>query len=1172
VAKGEPRALPGVTVHPSSAFRELALPPSDVLLIPADLEGAETLFGLAPEFGAPIILLQGYGFPDAPLVEANLVGAPHVICTASWLVARAQRAGASTSLVRYGLDRSIFSPGPDAATRGPVASLMTHTLNWKGTADGLAALALAQTRLPDLQVRLFGKADPAGFTPAPANASYLPSPNRLSQVAAVMRESAVFVCASWEEGFGIPGIEAITSGAALATTDTKGSRDYAVHERTALVSTPRDPEALADSVVRLISDPSLRRRLTEAGNRHVRTLCPSWAQATETLVTEAHLAAGQVRQQRRRRRWIAEAGAERRELETEIAGHVQDLAAARQETRRLSAELNETRTARQAAEAAQRDTESARAELQRRLSQLEHELTEAAEQRRTLTRRLTAARADAQVAQAQLSELEGRMGLNRPGPGSGASDPDAGRASLDALEALPSARQPARQPRPTRVNRAAVAAAPPAAAGHPPASASGFADRYDRLLAHPVTDSIDALSRPMPRDRHGVLVRAGEPQEPGEPTVDVVIPVHNALEDTRLCLWALLHRGTRRFRLIVVDDGSDAATAAFLSACAHQLPAMTLIGRSDPPHGYSLAANAGLRASTSDYVVVLNSDTRVTRGWLEQIIHHGELHPELGILGPLSNAASHQSVPQRRDGGSWATNPLPDWLTEDGMALLVATAPRCDPRLPFINGFCYVIRRAVMDAIGLLDEARFPAGFGEENDYSLRAAEAGFGLGVVAGAYVFHAKSRSYGTDARRKLAAGAYRVLHEKHGESRFEAIVAELEADTTLDPTREAIAAATASPTSTEAAIRTATRGPALSVAFVLPGLSRGGSGGSHSIHQEALGLRRLGVDTRILIAAEVAQRARDTYADTGGLFQAFTDVDDLTARCADVDVLISTHFKSVPMVAAVCRAHPQVLPAYYIQDYEPLFEFGDSADNAEAAASYTLIPGALLFAKTHWLANVVSERHGVFVAKVEPSLDSDVYRSEPPAARTGSMRVAAMIRPRTPRRQPRATLEVLERLRRERPGGAAIRTFGCSDAELAELGASTETLAGHAGILTRAEVAQLLGESDVFLDMSTYQAFGRTALEAMACGATAIVPWRGGVSEFVEADVNALAVDTLDPESAYLAATGLIDDPDRLLALRTAAHLTAARHSVARACISEYALLTAAHRRHAEARSAP
>ena len=66
-----------------------------------------------------------------------------------------------------------------------------------------------------------------------------------------------------------------------------------------------------------------------------------------------------------------------------------------------------------------------------------------------------------------------------------------------------------------------------------------------------------------------------------------------------------------------------------------------------------------MRASTGEYVVLLNSDTIVTEGWLDRIVACGEEDDRIGVLGPLSNAASHQSVPELREAGKWATNALP---------------------------------------------------------------------------------------------------------------------------------------------------------------------------------------------------------------------------------------------------------------------------------------------------------------------------------------------------------------------------------------------------------------------------------------------------------------------------------------------------------------------------------
>jgi glycosyltransferase involved in cell wall biosynthesis len=243
--------------------------------------------------------------------------------------------------------------------------------------------------------------------------------------------------------------------------------------------------------------------------------------------------------------------------------------------------------------------------------------------------------------------------------------------------------------------------------------------------------------------------------------------------------------------------------------------------------------------------------------------------------------------------------------------------------------------------------------------------------------------------------------------------------------------------------------------------------------------------------------------------------------------------------------------------------LFMFADAADNEEAAASYTAIPGTLVFAKTHWLCNVVSRRHGVFVAKVEPSIDERLYRpSDDVGVRPGPVRIAAMVRPRTPRRQPFSTVGVLEQLLEKLPGAVEVTTFGCHEPELGKITQSPAIHSSHRGLLKREQVAELLRGSDVFLDMSSYQAFGRTALEAMACGATAVVPRLGGVWDFAQDGRNLLAIDTLDRDAAFEAVASLVDDRERLAELKRAARETASRYSILRAALSEYVVLRHAY----------
>ncbi len=729
-------------------------------------------------------------------------------------------------------------------------------------------------------------------------------------------------------------------------------------------------------------------------------------------------------------------------------------------------------------------------------------------------------------------------------------------------------------------------------------------DQYLPILdgALPCADERDPLSLPCPLDVRGILHEAGSEQEPGEPSVDVVICVRDALREVRECLCSLLAKSDRGLRLILVNDGSDELTTRFLRAFADRHPAVTLIQREQPPHGYTLAANRGIEASRGDYVVLLNSDTVLSAGWLGRIVAYGESHEDVGILGPLSNAASHQSVPLVRDGSAWAVNPLPGWLTVDGMGVVVARgtrhadsggasrtdaggAPQADTRLPFVNGFCYAIKRAVIERVGLLDEERFAGGYCEENDYSQRAREAGFELAVVDDAYVYHAKSRSYGAEGREELARANYEIFLEKHGRERMQALVASMESERGgLAQVRAAVARRIANPRAT-ASLLGGPDGEPLSVVFLLPGLAHGGSGGSHSLYQETRALRSLGVPARIMLPRWDRERAAAVYGDAEEIFQTFADEEELAELTADADVISATHHKSVALLAAIRGRRSDFVPAYYVQDYEPFFTAPYIAQ--EATASYTALPDMLLFAKSHWLCNVVAERHGLFVAKVEPSIDRELFTAAADrntaathrnagahrdaaagdldgAAARGPLRVVAMVRPRTARRQPLATIAVLEELLARHAGEVQVSTFGCYADELRELHPGAEAiLERHLGLLSRAEVAELLRESDVFLDMSVYQAFGRTALEAMACGATAVVPSVGGVWEFVEHGRNALAVDTLGPEGALAALGELAGDRALLERLRSGALETATRYSAIRAALSEYVLFERAHR---------
>ena len=235
--------------------------------------------------------------------------------------------------------------------------------------------------------------------------------------------------------------------------------------------------------------------------------------------------------------------------------------------------------------------------------------------------------------------------------------------------------------------------------------------------------------------------------------------------DVQRCLESIIHHTTHPYALILVDDGSDAPTQDFVRDFATQHGAVVL--HNETPMGYGRAANQGLRHSSAEYALLLNSDTIVTPGWLDKLVCCAESNPQHGLIGPLSNTASWQSIPEVLENDDWASNQLPDGVDVDEMARRVARySARLYPTVPFLNGFCYMIRRRVIEQIGYFDEENFGAGYGEEDDYTLRARQADWLAAVADDTYIYHAQSRSYSHERRRQLTERAGKILAQKHGQ----------------------------------------------------------------------------------------------------------------------------------------------------------------------------------------------------------------------------------------------------------------------------------------------------------------------------------------------------------------------------------------------------------------------
>ncbi|MCC6443904.1 MAG: glycosyltransferase family 2 protein [Armatimonadetes bacterium] len=238
----------------------------------------------------------------------------------------------------------------------------------------------------------------------------------------------------------------------------------------------------------------------------------------------------------------------------------------------------------------------------------------------------------------------------------------------------------------------------------------------------------------------------------------VIIVTYNGLEDcTRPCLESLFGAGGPEFEAVVVDNGSTDGTRGFLLEAARSEPRLipVLNGQN---RGFAGGNNDGIRRASGDAFILLNSDTRVTKRWIQGLTGPLFKDPSIGLTGPVSNAVGNE---QRIH----APGQTPGEVLEAGMEW--AAMSRGDrfetERLSF---FCAALRRETFERIGPLDE-EFGLGFYEDDDYCLRASRAGFRLACAEDVFIYHRGSASFGRapEATRKLMESNRRLLERKHG-----------------------------------------------------------------------------------------------------------------------------------------------------------------------------------------------------------------------------------------------------------------------------------------------------------------------------------------------------------------------------------------------------------------------
>jgi len=242
----------------------------------------------------------------------------------------------------------------------------------------------------------------------------------------------------------------------------------------------------------------------------------------------------------------------------------------------------------------------------------------------------------------------------------------------------------------------------------------------DVELLHSRAESVIAYALPASAELHT------------DKKVSVVLLALNQVEYTRKCIESIQKNCTQNLELILVNNGSTDGTKEYFDS----VPGAVVI-HNEENLGVSAGWNQGIRKATGEYVLILNNDTIIVPGTIENMVRAACNHSKAGIVGPRSNQIAG---PQLVKDFTWESE---EEILHKAQ-IFQQKMDRSAWEFSRIKGFCMLVPMKVVHQVGLFDE-RFGKGNFEDDDYSCRVRKAGYNLLVADDSFLFHFGSVSFG-------------------------------------------------------------------------------------------------------------------------------------------------------------------------------------------------------------------------------------------------------------------------------------------------------------------------------------------------------------------------------------------------------------------------------------------
>lgn len=240
----------------------------------------------------------------------------------------------------------------------------------------------------------------------------------------------------------------------------------------------------------------------------------------------------------------------------------------------------------------------------------------------------------------------------------------------------------------------------------------------------------------------------------------IIVPVYNGFTATQTCLQQLKKFKPASVRLILVNDASTDRRIHSLLFLYQKLIPDTVIIQHQRNQGFPATANTGLKARyKNEDVLLLNSDTIVSERFFQKLQLTAYITSDIGTVTPLSNSATIFSYPEIN-----ISTPVPTVKKCAELDQLAEKIWQSEvPEVPTAHGFCMYIKEECLQETGLFRYDAFAQGYGEENDFSRRAAALGWRHVACPGVYVGHAEGQSF-SSVKKDLIRHNLKILNAMH------------------------------------------------------------------------------------------------------------------------------------------------------------------------------------------------------------------------------------------------------------------------------------------------------------------------------------------------------------------------------------------------------------------------